>query len=297
MPISNKLIAAAASAIVLAGGGTAVGLNASQTSAASVPVTTPTAAQTHTVRVNANGTTTDVQVADLSVASALLAAGVTPDASVRVSPDLGSQLAEGDTVTVSAVRQTTWTRAVSLSFATTKVNDPTLEKGQTKVKTTGVAGEKVETLVTTSVGGSVESIEVTSEQVTREPVTEVVLVGTKAPVQATSRSSDRTTTATSGTTTSSDTSSSTSSSGAGLDLSREAMWDRIAKCESSGNWSINTGNGYYGGLQFSLATWRSVGGTDFAAYPHQASRAEQITVANRLYAKRGLQPWGCRHAA
>ena len=75
------------------------------------------------------------------------------------------------------------------------------------------------------------------------------------------------------------------------------MWDRIAQCESTGRWNINTGNGYYGGLQFSLATWRSVNGPDFAAYPHQASRAEQITVANRLYALRGLQPWGCRHAA
>ena len=59
----------------------------------------------------------------------------------------------------------------------------------------------------------------------------------------------------------------------------------------------HTGNGYCGGLQFDLATWRSVGGTQFAARPDQATRAEQITVANRLYAKRGLQPWGCRHAA
>ena len=74
-------------------------------------------------------------------------------------------------------------------------------------------------------------------------------------------------------------------------------WDAVAACESGGNWAINTGNGYYGGLQFALATWRGVGGTDFAAYPHQASREEQITVANRLYAQRGLQPWGCRHAA
>lgn len=76
-----------------------------------------------------------------------------------------------------------------------------------------------------------------------------------------------------------------------LDLAREQMWDRIAQCESGGNWSINTGNGYYGGLQFNLATWRSVGGGDFAAYPHQATREEQITVANRLYAQRGTQPW------
>jgi len=75
------------------------------------------------------------------------------------------------------------------------------------------------------------------------------------------------------------------------------MWDRIARCESTNRWNINTGNGYYGGLQFDLPTWRSVGGTDFAAYPHQATRAQQITVANRLYAQRGLQPWGCRHAA
>ena len=82
-------------------------------------------------------------------------------------------------------------------------------------------------------------------------------------------------------------------SGSGLNLARAAMWDRIAKCESTNNWSINTGNGHYGGLQFKLSTWRSVGGTDFAAYPHQATREEQITVANRLYAQRGTQPWSC----
>lgn len=85
----------------------------------------------------------------------------------------------------------------------------------------------------------------------------------------------------------------TSSSGKALNLARASMWDRIAKCESSNNWSINTGNGHYGGLQFKLATWRSVGGGDFATYPHHATRAEQITVANRLYAQRGTQPWSC----
>lgn len=90
---------------------------------------------------------------------------------------------------------------------------------------------------------------------------------------------------------SSSTRSSTSSGG--LNLARASMWDRIARCESGNNWSINTGNGYYGGLQFNLATWRFVRGQDFAAYPHRASRAEQITVANRLFAKRGTQPWSC----
>ncbi|WP_052459735.1 transglycosylase family protein [Tessaracoccus massiliensis] len=79
-----------------------------------------------------------------------------------------------------------------------------------------------------------------------------------------------------------------------LNLARAATWDRIARCESGNRWNINTGNGYYGGLQFNLATWRSVGGTDFAAYPHHATREEQITVANRLHAKRGFQPWSCK---
>ena len=82
-----------------------------------------------------------------------------------------------------------------------------------------------------------------------------------------------------------------------LDLSRAAMWDRIAKCESGGRWNINTGNGYYGGLQFNKATWLSVNGDDFASRADLATREEQITVANRLYALRGLQPWSCRGAA
>ena len=71
------------------------------------------------------------------------------------------------------------------------------------------------------------------------------------------------------------------------------MWDRIAQCESGGNWHINTGNGYYGGLQFDEASWLANGGGDFASRADLASRAEQITVANRYYAKAGLGPWGC----
>jgi resuscitation-promoting factor RpfB len=66
--------------------------------------------------------------------------------------------------------------------------------------------------------------------------------------------------------------------------SGNTVWDRIAECESGGNWSINTGNGYYGGLQFSLSTWQAYGGT---GYPHQHSREEQIAVAERLRAAQG----------
>ena len=55
------------------------------------------------------------------------------------------------------------------------------------------------------------------------------------------------------------------------------MWDALAQCESGGNWAINTGNGYYGGLQFNLGTWQAYGGT---GYPHQTSRETQIAIAS-----------------
>lgn len=68
----------------------------------------------------------------------------------------------------------------------------------------------------------------------------------------------------------------------------ESAWDRLAQCESGGNWAINTGNGYYGGLQFSLRTWRAFGGTGM---PHQASKAQQIAVAERTLAAQGWNAW------
>ena len=77
--------------------------------------------------------------------------------------------------------------------------------------------------------------------------------------------------------------------------SGSSVWDDLAECESGGNWAINTGNGYYGGLQFSHPTWHGYGGGEFAEYPHQATREEQIIVAERLRAARGYAPWpACR---
>jgi hypothetical protein len=65
-------------------------------------------------------------------------------------------------------------------------------------------------------------------------------------------------------------------------------WDRIAQCESSGRWSTNSGNGYYGGLQFSARTWKAFGGTGM---PHRASRSQQIKVAERILRKQGWKAW------
>jgi hypothetical protein len=71
----------------------------------------------------------------------------------------------------------------------------------------------------------------------------------------------------------------------------EATWDRIARCESGGNWATNTGNGYYGGLQFTRSTWNSYGGTAYAATANHASRAEQIAIAEKVLAGQGWGAW------
>ncbi|MER5901425.1 MULTISPECIES: transglycosylase family protein [Streptomyces] len=70
-----------------------------------------------------------------------------------------------------------------------------------------------------------------------------------------------------------------------------SQWDAVAQCESGGNWSINTGNGYYGGLQFSASTWAAYGGTAYAATANQASKSQQITVGEKVLAAQGKGAW------
>jgi hypothetical protein len=76
--------------------------------------------------------------------------------------------------------------------------------------------------------------------------------------------------------------------GAGTANADSVNWDAVAACESGGNWSINTGNGYYGGLQFTMGTWRANGGS---GSPHLASRDEQIRVAENVMRSQGLGAW------
>lgn len=72
------------------------------------------------------------------------------------------------------------------------------------------------------------------------------------------------------------------------DPNNPATWDKLAQCEASGNWAMNSGNGYYGGLQFSVGSWSNVGGV---GYPHQASKAEQINRGKILQARAGWGQW------
>ena len=71
----------------------------------------------------------------------------------------------------------------------------------------------------------------------------------------------------------------------------EEQWDHVAQCESGGNWHINTGNGYYGGLQFSSSTWQGYGGGNYASRADLASKSEQIAIANKVLAAQGWGAW------
>jgi len=77
------------------------------------------------------------------------------------------------------------------------------------------------------------------------------------------------------------------------DAASLSTWNRIARCESGGRWHINTGNGYYGGLQISASTWRAFGGRRYAVLPHRTTKAHQIRIAENIRRGQGWRAWTC----
>ncbi|WP_313901091.1 transglycosylase family protein [Nocardioides sp. SLBN-35] len=185
------------------------------------------------------------EVPALTVEDALAEVGVELDEHDVVKPARGTELADGDKVVFTDIEKRE--RSVTgeaVAAPVQKVSDDSMYQGQTKVVTKGVPGTRDVTYKVTVRNGKVVRRVVLTATVTAEATPEVVKVGTKPVIE-----------------------------------SGNTVWDRLAQCEAGGNWHINTGNGYYGGLQFNLGTWRANGGS---GYPHQASREEQIRVATRV---------------
>ena len=181
---------------------------------------------------------------------ALAEAKITVDHDDKLSASPNARLVDGAKFTFTRVDIKTKTKKVKVDHDTTRKKTSTLNKGVTKIDREGVSGVRAVTYKLVRHNGELVRRTKIKSKLLKKPVTEVILVGTKtATVRKKSSGS------------SSGSSSSSTPSG--------SVWDRLAQCESGGNWSINTGNGYYGGLQFSLSTWRAYGGD---GYPHQASR-------------------------
>lgn len=205
------------------------------------------------------------EVAALTVEEALAEVGVELDAYDKVRPGRSTAVADGDRIvfTDMAVRK----RSVDgerVPAPVRRIEDDEMPKGETEVVTEGSDGARDVTYKVIVRNGKVVDRVVLTQQVTRKPTTEVVRVGTQEAPAA--------------------------------DFSGgNSVWDRLAQCESGGNWATNTGNGYYGGLQFSPSTWRAYGGPGM---PHQASRETQIAIATKVRdASGGYGAWpGCAAA-
>lgn len=214
----------------------------------------------------ADGASNPVTTTALTVREALDDAGVTLGDLDLVEPALEAELADAATVTVRRVTVETETVTAALPFEVTEQEDDSLEKGTESVETEGKEGSVERVMQNTYIDGELSSQEVLSETVVAAPVDQIVLIGTKEPPPPPADEP---------------------SDGGGSDGGDNVdggVWDRLAECESGGNWSINTGNGYYGGLQFSLGTWRAFGGS---GYPHENSKAEQIRIAEKVRDNRG----------
>jgi len=167
-----------------------------------------------------------------------------------IDPGADVRISNGFEVHISRTGVTVINRSEPIPPPVEEIDDPTAIKGHETVVDPGEAGEQMVTYRVTVKNGHEISREKLGSQVIKDPRTKVVKVGTKLPPDG-------------------------------------AIWDRLAHCEATGNWSINTGNGYYGGLQFDAGTWRSNGGTSFAPLPHQATREQQIAIASKVRDARG----------
>ena len=166
-------------------------------------------------------------------------------------------------VQVSEVTETT-----AIPHGRVETQDPNAYKGDETVTVPGVDGQQATTYRVTTTDGVETAREQLNTQVVTPAVDEQVAVGTKAkpaPVANTGAVPP--------------------GSSSGLN------WDALAKCEAGGNWAINTGNGYYGGLQYNISTWNAYGGNAYAPRPDLATREQQIAIGEKTYAARGASPW------
>lgn len=179
--------------------------------------------------------------------------GITLGEVDRASADLGQPLADQMRLQVFRVQIKDVTETVPVPHEVVETKDPQAFTGDKKVTTEGVDGEKTITYRVTLTDGVETAREEVATTVGRKPVAEQVTVGTKARPAPPA-------------------------------VAGGAVWDQLAKCEAGGNWSINTGNGYYGGLQFNPGTWRAYGGQGL---PHQNSREQQIAIGEKVVARSG----------
>ncbi|MCW2522611.1 MAG: hypothetical protein JWO63_946 [Frankiales bacterium] len=217
-------------------------------------------------------------------AIALSAIYVGPNDRLSVRGDSAAR--NGEVIRIQRVRFASKTEALAVPFKTVSQDDPTQYQGSSTLATAGAAGKQQVTYQLVYVDGKLSSKVVKKSTLLSAPVDQVEKVGTKAkpvaPAPAPAPAASAATSAASGGTSAPATAPADTS---GRD------WDAVANCESGGNWAINTGNGFYGGLQFDSGTWLGAGGGAYAPRADLATREQQIAIANKIADARGSSPW------
>ena len=218
-----------------------------------------------TVKIGARKATKE-RIPVLTVTEALKELDIKADEDDEVKPGRGATLEDGDKIVVTKVRTVTKRKTQGIDFSTVERADDEMYVDESETVREGRAGSRDVVFRLTFENGKVAVRKVLRSIVNSEPVNEVVAVGTQerpAPEPEPEPAPEP----------------EPEPSGGADFATGSSVWDELAQCESGGNWAINTGNGYYGGLQFNLETWQSYGGS---GYPHENSREAQIAIAENV---------------
>ncbi|WP_211440170.1 resuscitation-promoting factor Rpf2 [Corynebacterium glutamicum] len=206
------------------------------------------------ISINDGGKVTYVSLAAQNVQEALELRDIELGAQDRINVPLDQQLKNNAAIQIDRVDNTEVTETVPFDAEPTYVDDPEAPAGDETVVEEGVPGTKEVTRTVTTVNGQEESSTVINEVEITAAKPATISRGTKT-------------------------------------VAANSVWDQLAQCESGGNWAINTGNGFSGGLQFHPQTWLAYGGGAFSGDASGASREQQISIAEKVQAAQGWGAW------
>jgi len=202
-----------------------------------------------------------------TVAGALQDMKLRADRDDELEPVAGRELSDGMRIELTTIDKRLRSVNAPIGYRTVVRYSDNMYRGQERTLRSGQTGRERLQVRRVLADGELRTTKVVSRRVLDRPVPAVIVRGSAVrPAPEPAPAPEPTTNYASGST----------------------VWDQLAQCESGGNWAINTGNGYYGGLQFSLETWQGYGGT---GYPHEASRETQIAIAERVQAAQGWGAW------
>lgn len=222
------------------------------------------------IKINDGGKNTYTKIAAKTVGDVLKERGIKLGEDDRVFPAKEEKVTEGMSIKVERIDIQTEDVTEEFDAEPNFVDDPELEAGAEEVREQGEKGKREITRKVVLKNGKKESEEVIKDEVVVGPKPATIARGAKQAEPEPQGGN---------------------SGAAAPAVADGSVWDAIAQCESNGNWSINTGNGFSGGLQFAPSTWAGLGGTEYAPEAWQATREQQIAVAQKVQAAQGWGAW------